>query len=212
MSWMTPAGWLTIEPLSDSSWLKVSAVTTGGLCFDLPWILALDLNEDYRWFLCSTVLLQPNRFHSCRYPVPKVVPLRFPCIGNFKFDRRLTWPDFACRGQTCHPSWECSWFAKIFKCIDGYGWIMMNDECRSFPKMCESSSDVFGQHGLPQECCLFSQKYAAIVVWSKCPKTLNLSDWKLWFQHQATLGSDCFITTVVCKNHRFSLNVEAAQF
>ena len=57
--------------------------------------------------------LQPNRFHSCCYPVPKVVPLRWPSLGNFKFDRRLTWPNFACRGQAGVPSWECIWLASI---------------------------------------------------------------------------------------------------
>ena len=65
----------------------------------------------------------------------------------------------------------------------------------------------------PQECCLLLRKYAAIVVWFKCEKMLKVrSNWKLWFQQQPTLGSECFITTVVCKNRRFSLIVEARRF
>ena len=99
--------WMVDDWVSDSFWLKSVAVITGGACFDLPWIswiLTLEQNEDHRWLLCGRVLLQPNRFHSCCHPVPKVVPKGCPCIGNFRFDRPLTWRNFGCRGQAGGPS------------------------------------------------------------------------------------------------------------
>ena len=136
-SWMIATGWLTESLIVFGS--RVSPVIAGGACFDSPWTLTL--RAEWRpqiAILCGRVLLQSNRFRSCCYPVPKVVPLRWPWLGNFKFDRCLTWPNFACRGQAGVPSWEWIWLAN--NCIDDHRWIWMDyDGCRSFCKMSDDT-------------------------------------------------------------------------
>ena len=183
-----------------------------------PW----EQNDDHRWLLCRRVL--PSKFRRC-YPVPKVVIL-WPWLGNFKFERCLTWPNFA-QGQAGVHLWECIWLAK--RCIE-YGWTRMDldlfPRCVMIPKTSQQKLRIGRSVGISPEVLNFKvfirRVPRALGATGMLPspakvcnkrrlferqKMLKLrSDWKLWFQQQPTLGSQfiIIIATTMCKNRRFS--------
>ena len=129
--------------------------------------------------------LQPNRFHSCCYPVPKVGLL----LETSSSTGALPDPILPAKVKPVFLP-ENVFDLQGYKCIDGYGWIMMNADhfprCVMIPKRSQQKLRIDRSVGIspevlnfkvfvrrvpttwgPQESCLLLRKYAAFVVWLK---------------------------------------------